>query len=106
MRYRGNGPLSKLEYGAYLAASLHYLMVKQRDATGLITFDEQIRTIMSPKSTTAYVRQILARLQAVVDEDPGGKRTSAAAVLSEVAERIARRSLVVIVTDQIGRAHV
>lgn len=99
MRYRGNGPLSKLEYGAYLAASLHYLMIKQRDATGLITFDEQIRTIMSPKSTTAYVRQILARLQAVVDEDPGGKRTSAAAVLSEVAERIARRSLVVVVTD-------
>lgn len=99
MRYRHGASLSKLEYGAYLAGAIHYLMVRQRDATGLITFDESLQSIFSPKSTTTYLRQLLAALQLVVDEEPSRKRTSAAAVLSEVAERISRRSLVVIITD-------
>lgn len=99
MRYRHGAALSKLEYGAYLAGAIHYLMVKQRDATGLITFDESLRHLMTPRSTSTYLRQLLATLQRVVDEEPERKRTSAASVLSEVAERIARRSLVVIVTD-------
>lgn len=99
MRYRHSAALSKLEYGAYLSASLHYLMVKQRDATGLITFDERVHSLMSPKSTTSYLRQILVRLERIVAEKPERKRTSAASVLSEVAERIARRSLVVVITD-------
>lgn len=99
MRYHHSAALSKLEYGAYLAASLHYLMVKQRDATGLVTFDETVRTLMSPKSTSSYLRQILVMLERVVAEKPDRRRTSAASVLGEVAERIARRSLVVIITD-------
>lgn len=99
MRYREEAPLSKLEYGAYLSASLHYLMVKQRDATGLITFDETIRSILAPRSTSTYLRQLLTRLQHIVDDEETEKRTSAASVLSEVAERIARRSLVVVITD-------
>jgi uncharacterized protein (DUF58 family) len=99
MQYRSEAPISKVEYGAYLAASLHYLMVKQRDATGLIAFDETIRTIMTPRSTTSYLRQLLGRLQQIVDEPVREKRTSAASVLSEVAERITRRSLVVVITD-------
>jgi uncharacterized protein (DUF58 family) len=100
MRYRGDAPVSKLEYAAHLAAGLHYLMVKQRDATGLIAFDESIHTIMSPRSTGAYLRQILSRLDGIVRSDAGSvRRTSAAAVLGEVAERIARRSLVVVLTD-------
>lgn len=99
MRYRHEAPISKLEYGAYLAASLHYLMVKQRDATGLITFDEKVHTAMSPKSTSSYLRQLLLTLERVTADEPERRRTSAASVLSEVAERIARRSLVVIITD-------
>ena len=99
MRYRHSAALSKLEYGAYLAAALHYLMVKQRDATGLITFDESIHTLMSPKSTASYLRQILVKLERITADAPERRRTSAASALSEVAERIARRSLVVIITD-------
>lgn len=106
MRYRAQAPLSKMEYGAYLAAALHYIMVKQRDATGLITFDEDIRTIMSPRSTTSWLRRLLVRLQQTVDNPAPEKRTGAADALSEIAERIARRSLVVVITDlfeNIGR---
>lgn len=99
MRYKHTGALSKLEYGAYLAAALHFLMVKQRDATGLIAFDEEIHTMLRPKSTQRYLRQILMHLERITDAKPEGKRTSAASVLNEVADRIARRSLVVVITD-------
>jgi uncharacterized protein (DUF58 family) len=99
MQYKHTNELSKLEYGAYLASALHYLMLKQRDATGLIAFDETVHTLMRPKSTPSYVRQILATLERLTQNRGGGRKTSAASVLNEVAERIARRSLVVIITD-------
>ncbi len=99
MRYRHAGALTKLEYGAYLAAALHFLMVRQRDATGLIAFDEAVHTLLRPKSTQRYLRQLLAHLERFTDAQADGRRTSAAAVLNEVAERIARRSLVVLITD-------
>ncbi|MFB6249789.1 MAG: DUF58 domain-containing protein [Salinibacter sp.] len=99
MRYRGEADLSKLEYGAYLAAGLHNLMLKQRDATGLIGFDESVHTVRPPKATPGYLRQLLATLERMHDRDATGTRTSAAAALDEVAERIGRRSLVVVITD-------
>ena len=99
MRYRGEAPVSKLEYGSYLAAGLHNLMLKQRDATGLIGFDESVHTLRPPKATPGYLRQLLAALEQMNDRDAEGTRTSAAAALDEVAERIGRRSLVVVITD-------
>lgn len=99
MQYREQAPLSKIAYGGYLAAALHYIMVKQRDATGLITFDEAIRDVLPPRSATSWLRQILVRLQQTIDQPPPRKRTGAAKALSEIAERIARRSLVVVITD-------
>ena len=99
MRYKYEAGLSKLQYGSYLAAALHYLMIKQRDATGLIAFDETVHTLLRPKSTQSFLRQLLATLERLnLDQQPD-KRTSAAAVLNEVAERISRRSLVIIITD-------
>ncbi len=100
MRYAHAGELTKLTYASYLAAGLQYLMLKQRDATGLIAFDESVHTVMPPKSTRAHMRQLLARLEFF--NKPNGvqpSRTSAASALHEVAERIGRRSLVVIMTD-------
>ena len=99
MRYRREESLSKLAYGSYLAAALHYLMVKQRDATGLMAFDESVHTVLPPKSTRSHLRQLLLSLERLSDSDQGEKKTSAAAVLDEVAERIGRRSLVVVITD-------
>jgi uncharacterized protein (DUF58 family) len=99
MRYKGEAALSKLEYGSYLAAALHNLMLKQRDATGLIGFDETVHTMRPPKATPGYLRQLLATLEQLSDEEPAERRTSAAAALDEVAERIGRRSLVVVITD-------
>ncbi len=100
MRYKGDADLSKLEYGSYLAAGLHNLMLKQRDATGLIGFDETVHTLRPPKATPSYLNQLLVTLEQMSDEESDdGRRTSAAAALDEVAERIGRRSLVVVITD-------
>jgi len=99
MRYRGSAALSKLEYATYLSAALHFLMIRQRDATGLVAFDDSIRVLRPPRSTHGYLRELLATLDRVLQLPEETGRTSAAAVLHQVAERIGRRSLVVVVTD-------
>jgi uncharacterized protein (DUF58 family) len=99
MRYQGDGPISKLDYGSYLAAALHNLMFKQRDATGLIGFDETVHTFRPPKATPGYLRRLLSTLEQIHQQEAEGQRTSAAAALEEVAERVKRRSLVVVITD-------
>jgi uncharacterized protein (DUF58 family) len=99
MRYKGAGELSKLEYGAYLASALHYLMVRQKDATGLIGFDDRVHTLRPPRSTHGYLRQLLTTLDQFTKLEAADSRTGAASVLNEVAERISRRSLVVVITD-------
>lgn len=98
MRY-GSGGLTKLEYASHLAAALHYLMIRQRDATGLITFDDTIRSFLAPRSTSSYLRQLLIELERVNTEDEIESRTGAADALGQIAERIGRRSLVVVLTD-------
>src|SRR5579871_3801747 len=40
----GSGPLNKYEYACGIAACLSYLLLKQQDAVGLVTFDESVRT--------------------------------------------------------------
>lgn len=99
MRYQGKGPVSKLDYGAYLSAALHNLMLRQRDATGLIAFDESIHTFRPPRATQGYLRRLLVTLEQIHRDEAEGQRTSAAAALEEVAERVERRSLVVVITD-------
>ena len=100
MRYQHANELTKLSYGSHLAAALHFLMVKQRDATGLIAFDDRVHTLLRPKSTLGYLRQLLLKLEQFNSSPPEeNTRTSAAAVLNEIAERISRRSLVVVITD-------
>lgn len=98
MRYRHSAEMSKLTYASHLAAAFHFLMAKQRDATGLITFDEKINTYIPPKNTQTHVRSLLLRLEEVNRQNAPFK-TAAASALHEVAERITRRSLVVILTD-------
>lgn len=101
MHYRRAEDLTKLEYGAYLAAGLAALMLKQRDAAGLLAFDEAVHTALRPKATPAYLRRLLVELERItrVPKADAPKRTSAARALAEVTERIHRRSLVILITD-------
>ena len=103
MRYAGHAGVSKLEYGATLAGALHVLFARQRDATGLVTFDRGIRDLVPPKSTSSHLRTLLARLARVVQDPapatPPGAETAAAETLHQIADRIPRRSLVVVISD-------
>ncbi len=87
--------LSKLAYAKYLAAALAYLFIKQGDAAGLVTFDRKPREFVRAASRPSQVRRILE----VLDAAQAGSDTDAAAVLHDVAERIPRRGLVLLISD-------
>jgi uncharacterized protein (DUF58 family) len=87
--------INKLEYASYLAAALAYLMIEQRDAVGLITFDQKIRKYLPPRSIRSYLPQILREL----DQVTCSEITDIANTLHEMAERIHRRGLIVIFSD-------
>jgi uncharacterized protein (DUF58 family) len=95
MSFASPGQLTKLEYARYIAAALAHLMVQQRDAVGLTLFDETVRTYMPPHATKSYLREILTHLERA----EGGKGTATAASLHQIAERIKRRGLVIILSD-------
>nr|BCX00835.1 MAG: hypothetical protein KatS3mg041_0881 [Bacteroidota bacterium] len=101
MRYRFRADFSKLAYAAHLAAALQYLMLLQRDAVGLVIFDEAIRSWFPARSAPAYRRVLLRQLEALLADASSSerRRTNAAAALHEVAERLRRRSLVIVLTD-------
>ena len=80
----GSGPLTKLQYGSFLAASLAYFMMQQRDATGLVLFDEKVRTLLPPRSRLTHLHRMLAALE---DQEPG-KGTNISVPLHDMAEAI------------------
>lgn len=87
--------LPKLEYCSYLASAFTFLMLKQRDAVGLVGFDEKIHTYIPPKSSASHLHIILKQL----DKMRATKQTDIAETLHEMAERIKRRGLIVLMSD-------
>ena len=87
--------LSKFEYARYLAASLAHLLLHQQDAVGLVTFDTQVRRYIPARARTSHLRVILEELH---DAQPGGE-TDLAPIFHDIAERIHRRGLVVVISD-------
>ncbi len=95
MAYRGGAPVSKLEYGSVLAASLAYLMTRQRDATGLIAFDQQIVTRLPARARPGHLHAILLTLEKLAP----GSRSDVSRPLHQLAEALLKRSLVVLISD-------
>ncbi len=92
-----SGGVSKLEYGSYLAAALCYLMLHQNDAVGLVLFDSEVRTFLPPKARPTQFRRVLELL----DHTYSKEDTDVGRVLHEIAERIHRRGLVIVISDMI-----
>jgi len=90
--------LTKLEYACFLAASLAFLMVRQQDPVGLVAFDERIREFLPARTTTVHLNRLLQKLEATA---PGGK-TSLSDTFHDLAERIRKRGLIVIISDLLG----
>ena len=96
MLYQGeNAPLSKLEYAKTAAASLAYLVLRQQDSTGLVTFDREIRTVLRPASTPSHFKELVHVLEQTA---PQGK-TTAGAILHSLAERFTKRGVVLVFSD-------
>jgi len=91
----GTSEVTKLRYGSLLCAALSYLMIKQRDAVGLVVFDERINTIIPHRSIKRHLLYLLRTLEGI---SPGVK-TEISGALHEMAERMRRRGLVILVSD-------
>ncbi len=90
-----SGKVSKLEYAKYLAASLAYMVLRQRDSVGLSIFDSEVRAYLPPRSSMGIIMEI-DRLLRDIKPTP---RTSIAKQLHDITLMIKRRSLVVLVSD-------
>ncbi|WP_435015838.1 DUF58 domain-containing protein [Tundrisphaera sp. TA3] len=98
MGYAGS-TASKLEHARQVAATLAYLMIGQRDAVGLVTFDDDLRAAIPPRSAPGHF-SVLCR--ALEQAQPGGE-APLGAILDALAGRIRRRGLVVILSDGFDR---
>jgi uncharacterized protein (DUF58 family) len=86
---------TKLEYARLLAASLSLLLMQHGDATGLVAFDDHLRAHLTPRTTRLHWRRLLAKLESL--EADG--RTEAGTALKDVAQRLQRRGLVILISD-------
>jgi uncharacterized protein (DUF58 family) len=87
--------ISKYEYGCYLAASLAYFTSQQRDATGLILFDSEIRERIPARMRRGHLMRVLHAL----DREKPGKTTDVAGALEKLAALMHRRGVVVLISD-------
>ena len=90
-----SGAVTKLRYSVFLAAALSYLMNRQRDAVGLITFDERIITLLPASARSGHLTSVLVTLEKLTL----GHRTNVAKPLKDLAEAIRKRGLVVLISD-------
>lgn len=87
--------LTKRQYAEQVVAALSLLLLRQRDAVGLIRFDDQIRSAIKPAS-----RQLqFTRLVAALGEPAGGPASDAGSALRQAAQAVKRRGMVVLVSD-------
>ncbi len=93
MQFASRGPVTKLEYGCYVAACLAYLAQRQRDRVGIITFDSDIVTHVPPSAK--HFNVVLHTLDRAKGERPG----NLAVPLKKMSEHFKRRGLLVLISD-------
>ena len=87
--------ISKLKYGESLTAALTHLMINQKDAVGLILFDNAIREYITPKTSKSHKNVIFNSLS----KCKAGKNTNIQLILDSMAERIKKSGLVILISD-------
>lgn len=91
----GSGAVTKFDYGCTIAAALAYLLLRQQDSVGVVTFDSTVRNVVPPRSKQSHLHTVLSALQR---EQPQQK-TDMFGVLRRVAEDNSKRGMVVLVSD-------
>jgi uncharacterized protein (DUF58 family) len=96
MAFKGKSNPSKFQYSQYVAASLAFLMLHQRDAVGLVLHDTKLRQMIPAKASSKHLLRIIRLLE---QSQPGGE-TELAPIWHDLAgHRIRRRGLVIILSD-------
>jgi uncharacterized protein (DUF58 family) len=86
---------SRLDYAAALAAAFSLLMLRQGDQVGLVVFDGKVRRFIPPRGNASHFGALIDALESVRP----GRDTDLPGVLHEIAERVRRRSMVIILSD-------
>src|SRR5437762_12261831 len=97
MQY-GEGGEQKLLYAAQLAMALGYSIIRQSDKVSLFTFDDRVRGMVAPSNSMAQVVRMTEHLDRVQTVEKTGLSRS----LTEVARRLGRREIVLILSDIFG----
>lgn len=91
----GSGPVRKIDYAKFLAASIVYLANLQRDGTGIITFDDRVANYVPPSGRQGQ----LMRLLHAIDRATLGERTNFAAPFFQLQQLVKRRGITVLISD-------
>jgi uncharacterized protein (DUF58 family) len=91
---------SKSEYARTAAATIAYFLTLQRDAVGLITFEDRITDYLPPRHRPGHFRRLLAML----DREPKGRATDLSGPLEEIAATVRKRGLIVLLSDLLAPA--
>jgi uncharacterized protein (DUF58 family) len=91
----GSQGVTKLEYGAYLAASLGYLMNRQRDRVGFMAFDDRLVSTLPASARAGHMRALMVAL----DRLQLGERSDVSKPLHLLAEMLGRRGMVILISD-------
>ena len=94
MAYASN-KISKFDYSKTLTAALIYLMIKQQDAVGLTMFDENISSMIKPKSKISHLNSLLKAMH----KTKTGGETSISKLLHTLAESISKKGLIILISD-------
>lgn len=100
MAYHSGSKIAKHTYAGMLSGALSYMMLRQRDAVGLVSFDEKIRRYVPPRSRSGHLHVLLNEIASQAPSD----KTDISSALHEMAERIKRRGLVIILSDLLDDA--
>ena len=103
MFYPAEG-LNKMRFSVFAAASLMHLLRKQRDACGLSLFDEDLYYHSECKVSQTHVRMLYAKMEELLKPALNPTKSNISQSLHRLAERLHRRSLVIIFSDMFGDA--
>ena len=99
--FYASGESSKIDYACRLAAALAWLMIGQKDAVGLVTFNTRITHQLPPRAYRGYLPQLFRVLAELEPQDS----TLLLDNLHKAAESIRKRSLIIVISDLLEDPH-
>lgn len=96
-RSMGYGPVdqTKSDYATTIAATLAYFLAKQRDAVGVMTFDDKVEQYVPARYRPGHLHRLMTTLESSL----GGRSTDVTAPIDQIAQLARKRGLVVLISD-------